>query len=489
MLVNIVSFYSSQRWDQYPNKYSLGSMRLAGYVLKQLPNIDIRLTAFEMSYPNEDIAQQIADNSVDIVALPGYIYTKYKSHRISQLIHQKSLKTLVVYGGPDVISMETKSWSGQDLFIIGQGEEPFLWICQQKAKNESFGTSHLSPDVPYAIFSKNIDRKLVMDKIILDRGNKQLPEGEPLYSEKFMTLFGETPPGNLFSWFETARGCIYSCSFCAHNTLPFFANFDLEYVKQEIINMSSVKMKELFIVEPILGGQPSRGKEILHLFLKYAPEIKLTAYMRPEFLDEEFIELIAVSNIKEILIGIQTINPNIPHSVRSNNIKRIKKFLPELTQKNVIWRAELIAGLPGDTIDGLRQSLKFVIDDLQPRFVYTYHLTAIPNTPLYELLNKTDEEYWLTADAESGRVISSSSFSPQEMIEMLIYGGAFTSLYATLKNYQSSSDNNVNFDDIDSIVSNYLLNATEYQKNIFRQQIMSESIDIWNKELMLNLYE
>ncbi len=481
--VCLVSFYT--RLDEYPNKYSLSSMRLGGYIIKHKLDIKVRIVAFALNDSNEKIIEKILNLSPDILTLPGYIWTKDKSHCISNLIHQKSPKTLIVYGGPETISMDIKAWSDQDLFIIGQGEEPLLWICQQRLKKKSFKANDLSTSVPYAIYSKGLDRRLVMDKIIVDRENKTLPQGEPIYSDEFMSIFGSEKPGNQFSWFETARGCIYSCSFCGHNTLPFFATFNLNYVKQEIINLNSLRMKEVFIVDPILGGKPERGKEILRLFIKYSPNIAIRAYMRPEFLDEEFIALLAKSNIKELLIGIQTINPNVPRHVRSNNFYKINKYLPKLSESKVPWRTELITGLPGDTMGGLRESLKFAINELYPESIYTYHLTAIPDTKLYEMINKTEDEYWLNIDPKSQRVLSSNSFSVEEMNKMLIYSGASTSLYSLLlsnsKYYFKSQKPSFNY--IDSLVVNYLKKAPIEHLLIFKNQNRSKAIEIWQEIL------
>lgn len=290
-------------------------------------------------------------------------------------------------------------------------------------------------------------------------------------------------PSEEFSWYETARGCIYTCSFCGHNTLPRFATFDNDLIKTELINMKNAGIKHVFINDPILGGKASRGKEILRLFNAHAPEIKIQSYMRPEFLDREFVDIIASGNHQEVLIGIQTVNPNVPDHVRNNNLSKIKEYLPMLSDKGVPWRAELITGLPGDTIDGLRNSLRFVINELRPTFLYSYHLTAIPDTVINTLVDNYSAEHWLQADPKTRRITASSTADEESMSVMLMYSTAVCALYMKAKAAFDRGDRSmgVKFSDIDQTVSHILsLKDPEDLQVLLRQDYAGASA-IWPK--------
>lgn len=95
------------------------------------------------------------------------------------------------------------------------------------------------------------------------------------------------------------------------------------------------------------------------MFNTYAPQSKLTIYLRPEFVDDEMVELLSKANLKEVRIEIQTINKKIPSWIRSNSIKSVVGQLPKLSKTNVPWKAEFIIGLPGDDMQGLTESLDF----------------------------------------------------------------------------------------------------------------------------------
>lgn len=483
MKTNIVSFYDNKRWDQYPTIQSLHALRLGAYIRKHRPGYGVVLSAYEMGRSPEEIAEDILSTDPQVVALPGYMWTTAKTRAVAEHIECVSQDTIIACGGPEPTSFKFLPWSDQTLFVAGQGEEAFLWICDQKEKQVSFNGQNLG-SCRHPVFSKVFDRMDIRNKQQGNRENKiiHLPEGVPLFSDELMECFIETPSES-FTWYETTRGCIYNCSFCGHNTLPQFATFSDDLVIQELRNMSRAGIDHVFINDPILGGKQERGKRILRLFNQYAPEIAMQSYMRPEFLDDEFVDLIAGGNHKEVLIGIQTVNPNVPQHVRNNNLKNIRKYLPMLSEKSIPWRAELITGLPGDTINGLRESIRFVIDELRPTFLYSYHLTAIPDTKIDSMVDDYKSPHWLKVDPKSRRIIASSTANVESMATMLMYSTAACSLYMCLKQKQDlgTLQQPITFAKIDRIVSEVLALGEAEDIQSFLKQDYGAAGRIWKK--------
>lgn len=483
MKINIVSLYDNKRWDQYPTKQSLHALRLGAYVRKHRPDYKVTLSAYEMSESDENIAKRILSTDAEIVALPGYMWTTEKTRKIADCIEAQTKNVIIVCGGPEPTSFQFLPWSNRALFVAGQGEEAFVWICDEKNKNASFNGDHLS-GCQHPIFSVNFDKEAVRSKQLGNKENKilHLPEGIPLFSDELLECL-EDKLTEEFSWYETARGCIYTCSFCGHNTLPRFATFSDELIEAELKNMTKSNIRHVFINDPILGGKIARGKNILRMFNEHAPDIRMQSYMRPEFLDDEFVDLIAKGNHQEVLIGIQTVNPSVPHHVRSNNLERIKKYLPMLSDRNVPWRAELITGLPGDTLEGLRGSIKFVVDELRPSFLYSYHLTAIPETLINDLVDNYDSAHWLKADKITRRIIASSSANEESMATMLMYSTAACSLYMTLKEAERHGriTRPITFSNIDRAVSDILNVRNEADTAALLKQDYAKAKTIWIK--------
>lgn len=325
MRVAVISFYENRLWDLYPTKYSLHALRLGAYIRKYRPNYHLSLSAYEMQQSSNDIAKSILTHDPQIVALPGYMWTTDKTKEVAEIIERESKDAIIVCGGPEPTSFTFLPWSNRSIFVAGQGEESLLWICDQKNNSVLFNGNNIDDDCPYPIFSEKFDREHIKLKQIGmgDRKISELPEGVPLFSDELMESLKDKSD-EPFSWYETARGCIYTCSFCGHNTLPRFATFGLDHIQQEMRNMSTHGIKRIFVSDPILGGKQARGKDILRSFNALAPNVALKSYMRPEFLDDEFVDIIASGNHEEVLIGIQTTNPNVPSHVRNNDLERIR---------------------------------------------------------------------------------------------------------------------------------------------------------------------
>lgn len=404
--IGLISFYSD--FAKYPNKYSLGTLRIASKLFS-LNNLTVKIITINCDDFNID-DYKFSFNNLDIVGFGLYNWTI----NISSELRNKYIDstTEVILGGPSANYLDPKQWKGNETIIIGEGEHQIYDLIKNKY--------HLKDKMVFSNKYKIEDITLFEDSII---------NTNPLYDQKVISDIG-LENIHEFTWFETTRGCPYNCAFCGHKTRSNVACFPIEFTKKEIQNIGENKIKKVFIVDPVLGGSKKRGKEILKIFNKYSPISKLIIYLRTETLDSEYMNIISDSNISEIRIGIQTLNSNVPSYIRSNSLKAIFQYLPLLKEYMIAWRAELIIGLPGDNFDGFIKTLKTIIDEIHPTYLCAYRLTIIQGTKMYELLHKDgiNEHLWIEKD-KNNRITCSSTFSAIELNKMLIFGNAITSLY------------------------------------------------------------
>jgi radical SAM superfamily enzyme YgiQ (UPF0313 family) len=474
MRIALVSSYSERRLPEFPVRHMLSSMRLAAYLKAERPEFEVRLRAFDETMDVDAIVAQLCAEEFDVVGLPTYIWTREFSRRLAKGLANAPSSPLVVAGGPETRSMYFRNWPRAAIFVVGQGEEPLLWLCDRRAEDASFDGRALETGARTAVFSRSSEREVALCGADPTKDMKQLPHGLDLLGDAFEELLEGDPIDGSFTWYETARGCIYDCSFCGHNTLPFFATFDMPFVQKEIENLVRRGIRSVFLIDPILGGRPSRGKAILRLFRDLAPQIALQAYMRPEFLDEEFVQVLAESNIEELLLGLQTTNASVPKHVRGNNFTKIMKFVPTLAERGVPWRAELIVGLPGDDLDGLKESLRFTIDELRPWSVHAYQLTAIPETQLFELIGQKQDQFWIQTD-DRLRVTSSNSYDESGLAEMLAFAGAATSRHFYLREHERTSSFDAIARDVDQVLDG------EDNSGRFGKLNMNDGLAFWHE--------
>jgi len=459
-------------------------MRLAAYVAGQsdLSDLELKILPMKLDASTKKLAQELIDRKADVIGLPTYMWTSLKSREIAQSLAEKSPNTLVVVGGPETSTFDYTTWPDNTLFVLGEGEKSLHWILRKRIENPDFMGE--DPDQMYqSVYSQVRKRSQAVIQI-----EKDLAVGIPIYSEEFLRLL-EHPEqlDTTFTWHDTAVSCPYNCGYCGHKTRPNVVFRPDDVIEQEIRNIGKLRFENVFVIDPILGGIPGRDNKILQWYQQYAPDTAISAYYRPEYFNDETITLLASSNIKEILIGLQSTNPDVPKWLRSNNLAKVKKYLPQLSQKGIPNRIELITGMPGDSPNGQRESLRFVIEEIQPMSIWSYHLTVIPETKLYNILDadQRGQDIWIHADLAKSRATDASSYTSQEMNQMLVYAGAVTSLYNTLRKRgdQTINGHPITLKQIEQIIKPVIDLENEEIIQYFKSSNMKRAMQYWDEKI------
>lgn len=411
----IVNYYL--RIKDYPSKYSLAALRLGEYLNSVGVNIDIYPLALN-ECDIKTVAKKLCDN-YDIISISHYVWSKEITIELIKEIKKIDSEKEIIIGGPEVIYTPLDKVYDA-LLIYGEGEKT-LYNCIKYIENQKKDPDFFNNNPN--VFSKN-------------NPSYKLVKNELTYINPLFTKFRDI--GTDFLYYETSRGCAYNCAYCGFKSRYQPANFDLKFVEEEVKRIGKLGFKEVFVIDANFGGTKERAKQIMKYFNKYANNCLLTIYLRPEFIDDEFVEILRLANLKEIRIGIQTMNEKVPEWVRSNSIYHINEELPKLSLKGIPWKAELIIGLPGDDIVGLKKSIDFVESKLKPTEYCCYPLTIIKGTRMYDyyLEGKIDAD-------ETGMATSSYSYTNEDLIEMQEYSKIKMNEYLRKNYHYSDLDNKI----------------------------------------------
>ena len=405
MKIALINYYL--RLSDYPTRYSLATMRLGEYINSN--GVDVELLSISINEKKlDDFVYNNLKGKYDIVGISNYVWSKNITIQLAKAIRENAPEISVIIGGPEVQYIDLTKYE-DELFILGEGEDSLLKTIQfleRERKDIDFFEKNCN-----VFDKKHPERKMTKERLVYKN---------PLFT-KFKVIDKD------FLYYETSRGCLYNCGYCGFKNRDNIELFDLEFVEEEIKRIGKIGFKEVFVIDANLGGTPERAKKILSMFAKYAPQSKLTIYLRPEFIDNEMIELLAKANLKEVRIGIQTTNDHIHKWIRSNSIMHVSEELPKLSKHQIPWKAEFIIGLPGDTMEGLKKSLEFAANVLKPTEICCYPLTLIKDTPLYKLVNSEGPE-WIKIDDKS-RAYESYSYTHKELLDMHQYAQQMMNRY------------------------------------------------------------
>jgi len=388
--------------------YSLGVQSISKYCNER--GHEVQMVSSKIEDISEGV-ERILSFEPPVVGLSSNYVTESNVIDMAKRIkkHKRGKEIFVVIGGPSVTySFEDSPIrkSDADLFVRGDGEETFYKILERgpseilECKSRVLGVS-TKQDFSEEIASVDLS---------------QLPSIFPL---DFQT--------DHIYW-ETIRGCAFNCIYCAHpGQKNQFREFPLGKVIQEAEYLRNSGFRAIYITDPILGGRKERSKEVLKLLKKLRGSF-ITAEYRPEYLDEEVMDLLEEAQIGWLEFGLQTTNPSLGY-FRKNSSTAIEK-LEKLSKRPIRYSLDLIVGIPGDTRESFEASLRFAIETAKPTALKVFPLRVYEGTVLHKMVENQDS--W-DYDRKSRIIRRSHTFDDEEFLQWMKLGRTSAHLYRFLE--------------------------------------------------------
>lgn len=239
-------------------------------------------------------------------------------------------------------------------------------------------------------------------------------EGEELIVEAMRRLLQGDPPGTLAGWarprpvkdltdlpspyldgtlrpgdyggalWELSRGCPFTCDFCfeARGTAGT-RRIPLARVEAELELFAAQGIREVFVLDPTFNYHKIQAKQVLRLIADRAHGTHFFFEVRSEFLDREMAGLFAAIHCT-LQIGLQSAHDDVLRNIsRSFDPEDFEAKILLLHQAGVPYGFDLIYGLPGDTLEGFRESVDFAMG-LVPNHLDVFRLSVLPGTRLAE---------------------------------------------------------------------------------------------------------
>ena len=218
---------------------------------------------------------------------------------------------------------------------------------------------------------------------------------------------------------ETQRGCNFSCGFCRYRKIGGGARFfDVDRVLREIDILAGIGVDYLYLMDPTFNNNLPRAKKILQHIIDRDMQATLFTEMVPEFMDEELIDLSIRAGMKNLEVGIQSINkPALKVMQRPRAEKKLPERIALAASKEINGRRlnvipQVIYGLPGEGLSDYLRSFDFVYD-LEVEEVAMYHLLVLRDTQFYR--DKETHGFIYEADPPH-RLIASKTFSRADLV-------------------------------------------------------------------------
>ena len=375
-------------------------------------------------YRRDDSLQAILDDILaykpDIVGFSCYTWNFLAVERLSQAL--RSLGKTIVWGGPHVSECPDRFLQrysdSVDIVITWYGEGSFPSYIN-KPENEKI------PGIFRLQNNEVIGTKAIDYPHIAELG----------YPYEYMPMSVTRNISERVFLIESYRNCSFSCAYCLWGqAAKHYDHLSSEVMIEQMYRMVDDGARIFMYADAGLGLiREDKGQRDLKVFSKFVADgylqkknAQIRGYFFWQCLNDEILDVIAELIDQRVMgqldIGIQTFNKAVLEDLqRPTNYDKFYEVIERLHQRNIRFSLDLILGLPGDTLEGYKYSLRKVIE-CRPDRTQTFPLSILPGTS-YDLNRERLEIKAIRGsyrdDAET--VISTKTMPYEDMLTCLDY--------------------------------------------------------------------
>lgn len=308
---------------------------------------DIELAEYTVNDSPEHILEDIYRRMPDAAAFSCYIWNIVIIEQIIRELHKILPHTELWLGGPEV-SYRAEGLLQKHLFlkgiIAGEGERAFRQLME---------------------YYQTGGRKLCEIQNLFYRDKDGLhsnPQGGPIDLSKLPFPYEDLADfENRIIYYESSRGCPFSCSYCLSSVEKKLRFRDLSMVKKELQFFLDRKTKQVKFVDRTFNARHDHSMEIWRYLYEHDNGVTNFHFeIAADLLTEEELALLQRMRpgLVQLEIGVQSANDRTIREIhRTMRLDRVKRAVEKLRQNhNIHLHLDLIAGLPYEDYESFRRS-------------------------------------------------------------------------------------------------------------------------------------
>ena len=356
------------------------------------------LREYTINQPKDEILKDIYSSGADVVCFSCYIWNISFVRELIRDLVKILPKTAFWAGGPEVsydaekFLTEMPEMTG---VMVGEGEKTFhdlleFYIDGKDGLEEISGIAYRTGDK------------------IIHNGWRELMDLSAIpfvyeHLEKFE---------NRIIYYESSRGCPFSCSYCLSSIDKKLRFRDLELVKKELQFFLDHRVPQVKFVDRTFNCKHEHAMTIWKYILEHDNGVTNFHFeISADLLREEEMELMSQMRpgLIQLEIGVQSTNPETIRAIhRHMDLKKLEHCVNRVHSfRNIHQHLDLIAGLPYEDYDTFHQSFNDVYqmkpDQLQLGFLKVLKGSLMQKeAEVYGIVYKEKEPYevlstnWLT---------------------------------------------------------------------------------------------
>ena len=362
---------------------NLAVYSLRAYAGKYGQETDI--AEYTVNQPVDEILMDLYGHAPDVLCFSCYLWNITYVKQLVRELPKILPETKIWLGGPEVsysarrMLEQNPSVSG---VMCGEGEETFREIAEYyhnrllQGKEKSDGGPSLAAirGIVYRDADGNIEETGM--RPVLDLSSIPF-----VYSriEDFR---------NRIIYYESSRGCPFSCSYCLSSVDKCLRFRDLELVKKELQFFIDHEVPQVKFVDRTFNCRHDHALEVWRYIRDHDRGITNFHFeIAADLLNEEEIRLIRSMRpgLIQLEIGVQSANGQTIQAInRKMDLEKVERTVKAVREKrNVHQHLDLIAGLPYEDFESFARSFNRVYA-MKPDQLQLGFLKVLKGSPMYE---------------------------------------------------------------------------------------------------------
>lgn len=403
----------------------------------KLPALHLELAEYTINQSLDYILMDIYRRKPDVVCFSCYIWSISYVKKIIKELKKLCPDTDIWLGGPEV------SYNPEELLhefseikgiMKGEGEAVFAGICRSYLENAPFG------ELKGVAFRSN-------SGAVTETGQcEPLPMDELpfVYTCENMADFGHK-----IIYYETSRGCPFSCSYCLSSVDKRLKFRSLSLVRKELQFFLDHEVLQVKFVDRTFNCRHEHAMAIWRYIAEHDNGITNFHFeVSADLLNEDELELLESlrPGLIQLEIGVQSVNLDTIREIRRTmRLDKVKENVAYIRKnRNIHQHLDLIAGLPYEDIESFAHSFDEVYD-MKPDQLQLGFLKVLKGSYMEE----NREEYGLVCqDSPPYEVLYTKWLSyedvielkgVEEMVETYYNSGQFSHTLAALRENEPSA--------------------------------------------------
>ncbi len=346
----------------------------------------VELAEFTINHRTEEILRDIFLRKPDVLLFSCYIWNIVYVRELAENCKKIMPEVPVWLGGPEV-SYDAEKFLREnpaaDGILCGEGEETFRLLAECYAAGQA-DTEHLA-EIPGLVFREPVESAARPIRVntpapLPDLSALPFPYGELAEFE------------NRIIYYESSRGCPFSCSYCLSSIEKSVRFRDIEKVCRELQFFLDRRVPQVKFVDRTFNCRKSHAMAVWSYILEHDNGITNFHFeIEAELLDEEELALLERMRpgLVQLEIGVQSANRETLKAVRrSTDLERLRRVVERIRDgKNIHQHLDLIAGLPFEDYESFGHSFDQVFA-LKPEQLQLGFLKVLKGAPMYEEAQK-----------------------------------------------------------------------------------------------------